>query len=150
MTPALRIATWATAAAVGGTGLVYAWMAYLMAPAAPDDLVNHPWQPDVLHLHVLAAPVWLVVLGALWQGHVLPKLRAGPPTRRRSGIALAVLAVVMAGSGYLLQTAVDDAVRSLWRSVHVASSLAWLLALGGHVLARVRAEAPARDVTCST
>jgi hypothetical protein len=145
MTPALRAATWSATAAVGVTGLVYGFMAYCL-PESPMDVVNHPWQPTMLHLHVLAAPMWLVVLGAVWYAHVLPKLRE--PARRRSGLALVALAVVMAGSAYLLQTAVEPSVRSLWKVTHVATSLAWLLVLAAHVLSRLPrgadAEPPAR------
>ena len=48
---------------VGGGGLVYAWMRYFVRPDDPFAVVNHPWQPDVQHLHVLAAP--LLVSGAV-------------------------------------------------------------------------------------
>jgi len=137
MTPALRLLTWSATAAVAVTGLVYAWMAYCLSPADPMDLANHPWQGTTLHLHVLAAPVWLVVFGALWHAHVWPKLRGAGLARRRSGIALAVLAIVMAASGYLLQTAVDETLRSLWLVTHVTTSLLWLLVLLWHVVTRL-------------
>jgi hypothetical protein len=75
MTPALRAATWSATAAVATTGLVYGFMAYCL-PESPMDVVNHPWQPTMLHLHVLAAPMWLVVLGAVWYAHVLPSVRS--------------------------------------------------------------------------
>lgn len=135
MTPALRFATWSTTAAVAVTGLVHGCMAYCLSPEDPNDLVNHPWQPTMLHLHVLAAPVWLVAFGAVWHAHVWPKLRE--PARRRSGIALVVLGVVMAASGYLLQTAVEPWVRSLWVVTHVSTSIAWLVVLAVHVLSRL-------------
>jgi hypothetical protein len=80
-----------------------------------------------------------VVFGALWHAHVLPKLRE--PVRRRTGLVLAALAVVMAASGYLLQTAVEPWVRSLWLITHVATSLAWLLVFAAHVLSRLPREA---------
>src|SRR5262245_22744508 len=104
VTPALRVATWSTAAAVCVTGLVYGWMLYCVSPEDPMDLANHPWQPTMLYLHVLAAPVWLVVFGVLWQAHALPKLQSPEAARRRSGITLIVLSIAMAASGYLLQT----------------------------------------------
>ncbi|HEX6812826.1 MAG TPA: hypothetical protein VF384_14465 [Planctomycetota bacterium] len=135
MTPALRAATWSSTAAVAATGLVYGWMAYLMSPENPMDVVNHPWQPTLQYLHVLAAPVWLVVFGALWHAHVLPNL--GAPARRRSGLVLVALAILMAASGYLLQTAVEPWVRRLWIVTHVATSLAWLLVLAVHVMTRL-------------
>jgi len=135
MTPALRVATWSTTAAAGVTGLVCAWMLYCASPENPMDLV-HPWQPTMFYLHVLAAPVWLVVFGVLWQAHALPKLQSREVARRRSGIWLLVLSVAMAASGYLRQVSVEDWARSLWGVTHVATSLVWLLALAIHVLLR--------------
>ncbi|HYH44472.1 MAG TPA: hypothetical protein VEG34_02210, partial [Thermoanaerobaculia bacterium] len=42
---------------VGGTGLVYAWMLYLLPADDPFSTLHHRWQPDVQHLHVLTAPL---------------------------------------------------------------------------------------------
>jgi hypothetical protein len=139
VTPVQRWLAWGSSAAVAGTGLVQAWMLWLVSPADPMDLVNHPWQPTVRELHVLAGPLWLVVFGALWQGHAAAKLRAGAPVRRRSGLAVIVLAAPMAASGYLLQVAVDDVWRTLWCVVHVGSSLAWIAGFVLHGIPRRRA-----------
>ena len=52
-----RLPAWISHAAtllVGGTGLVYAWMRYLVHPADPFAVVNHPLQPLAQHLHILA------------------------------------------------------------------------------------------------
>ena len=136
MTPALRMVTWSTTAAVAVTGLVYGGMLYCLSPENPNDLVNHAWQPAMQYLHVLAAPVWLVAFGVLWHAHVLPKLQSREAARWRSGIALLVLSVAMAASGYLLQTSVEPWVRSLWVVAHVSTSIAWLAVLAVHVLAR--------------
>ena len=99
MTPSLRMVTWSTTAAVAVTGLVYGGMLYCLSPEDPNDLVNHAWQPAMQYLHVLAAPVWLVAFGVLWHAHVLPKLQSREAARWRSGIALLVLSVAMAGRG---------------------------------------------------
>lgn len=138
MSPALRWATWVTTVPMVVTGALYAWMAYALEPADPLDVVNHPWQPTVLHLHVLVAPAWLVVLGMLWSSHVVPKLQSQAKPRRRSGLAVLGLALPMLASGYLLQTAVDDGWRTNWRVVHVVVSAAWTGAFGGHVWLRLR------------
>jgi len=42
---------------VAGTGVVYAGMRYLLAPADPFAVVNHPLPPTIQHLHVLVAPL---------------------------------------------------------------------------------------------
>jgi hypothetical protein len=132
----MRWLTWTTTAAVVATGAVFAWMAYAMSAEDPLAAVNHSWQPSVLQLHVLVAVPWLVVFGAVLQAHVLPKLRTRAPARRRSGIALTTTAIVMAASGYLLQTAVDDGWRSAFCAAHLAASVGFTVLLLLHVSRR--------------
>ena len=117
--------------AVCGTGLVYAWMRYLVAPADEWAVVNHPWQPLVQHLHVLSAPLLVFAIGLIWSVHALAKLRNGRRSRT-SGLGLMALFLPMAASGYLLQVAVDPGWRRTWIWVHVASSLLWVAAFAVH------------------
>ncbi|HXO18770.1 MAG TPA: hypothetical protein VOA87_02470, partial [Thermoanaerobaculia bacterium] len=75
-----RLEAWTVHAAtilVGSTGLVYAWMRYLLAPADPFAVVNHPLQPLVQHLHVLAAPLLVFAVGLIWRRHVWAGWRLG-------------------------------------------------------------------------
>lgn len=117
--------------AVCGTGLVYAWMRYLVEPADEWAVVNHPWQPHIQHLHVLAAPLLVFALGLIWSAHVLGKLENGRKNRV-VGIGLTALFLPMAASGYLLQVAVDPVWRRTWVWVHVVSSLLWVAAFVVH------------------
>ncbi len=119
--------------AVAGTGLVYAWMRYLVAPADEWAVVNHPWQPLVQHLHVLAAPLLVFAIGLIWSVHVLGKLQNGHRVRA-SGLGLMALFLPMVASGYLLQVAVDPGWRQTWIWIHVASSLLWVAAFAFHKL----------------
>lgn len=124
--------------AVVGTGLVYAWMRYLVTPTDEWAVVNHPWQPLLQHLHVLAAPLLVFAVGLIWSGHVAAKYRNGR-SNRAAGIGLAALFLPMAASGYLVQVAVDERWRERWIWVHVAVSLVWVLTFVVHqVQARVR------------
>ena len=116
---------------VGGTGLVYAAMRYLMNAADEWSVVNHPWQPHVQHLHVLAAPLLVFAVGLIWSRHVSAKYRNGGQGRF-AGIGLVVALVPMAASGYLIQVTVDPFWRTVWIVVHVASSLVWLGTLALH------------------
>jgi hypothetical protein len=116
---------------VGGTGLVYAAMRYLMTPVDEWSVVNHPWQPHVQHLHVLAAPMLVFAAGLIWSRHVSLKYRNGGQGRF-TGIGLVVSLVPMAASGYLIQVAVDPMWRTAWIVVHVASSLMWMVVLAVH------------------
>jgi hypothetical protein len=113
--------------AVAGTGLVYAWMRYLVEPTDEWAVVNHPWQPHLQHLHVLAAPLLVFALGLIWSAHVIAKLKNGSKNRV-VGIGLTTLFLPMASSGYLLQVAVDPGWRTTWIWVHVVSSMAWFVA----------------------
>jgi hypothetical protein len=117
---------------VGGTGLVYAWMLYLVKSKDPYAVVNHPLQPQVQHLHVLAAPLLVFAAGLIWQRHVLFQWRRGVRARRRSGLTLASLLAPMIASGYLIQIAVDDGWRKVWVGVHLAASGLWLAGYLAH------------------
>ncbi len=117
--------------AVCGTGLVYAWMRYLVEPADEWAVVNHPWQPLVQHLHVLSAPLLVFAIGVIWSVHAIAKLRNGR-RGRTSGLGLLALFLPMVASGYLLQVAVDPGWRRTWIWVHVASSLLWVAAFAIH------------------
>lgn len=117
--------------AVCGTGLVYAWMRYLVEPADEWAVVNHPWQPHLQHLHVLLAPLLVFAVGLIWSAHVLGKLKNGR-TNRTAGIGLMALFLPMAASGYLIQVAVDPGLRRTWVWVHIASSLLWIAAFVVH------------------
>jgi hypothetical protein len=112
---------------VGGTGLVYAWMLYLLSPVDELSVVNHPWQPDVQHLHVLAAPLLVFAAGLIWRRHVWNCWRLGVKDRHRSGVALALTLAPMTVSGYLLQTSVGETWRQVWLAVHLITSGLWIL-----------------------
>jgi hypothetical protein len=112
---------------VGGTGLVYAWMLYLVKPTDPYAVVNHPWQPQAQHLHILVAPLLVFAAGLVWQRHVWWQWKRGLAERRRSGLSLISLLAPMIVSGYLIQTSVDPRWRRIWVGVHLATSLLWLL-----------------------
>jgi hypothetical protein len=125
---------------VSGTGLVYAWMRYLVAPADEWAVVNHPWQPLVQHLHVLSAPLLVFAIGLIWSVHAIAKLRNGR-RGRASGLGLMALFLPMAASGYLLQVAVDPEWRRRWIVIHIVSSLLWVGALVVHQVRALRSKA---------
>ena len=124
---------------VAGTGLVYAWMLYLVTPADPYAVVHHPLQPLVQHLHVLAAPLLVFAIGAIWGEHVWAHWRRGNPKRRRTGLVLLAGLVPMGMSGYLLQTAVDESWRRAWVVVHLATSALFVLGYVGHSISALLA-----------
>jgi len=126
-------------ALVGGTGLVYAWMRYLLKPAGEFAIVNHPWQPFVQHAHIWAAPLLVLAIGHVSYHHAIVYWRSGTVSGRRSGIAMLALALPMIFSGYFLQTSVDETWRLVWIVVHVATSTIWLAGFVAHLVSHVRA-----------
>jgi hypothetical protein len=111
---------------VGGTGLVYAWMLYFVHPTDPYAVINHPWQPQVQHLHILVAPLLVFVVGLVWQRHVWSHWSRGVSKGRRTGLSMALTLVPMVVSGYLIQTAVDADWRKAWVVVHLIASGLWV------------------------
>jgi hypothetical protein len=96
-------------------------MKYLLPePDDPFTLVNHPWQPFALHLHVLAGPLFLLAVGMILRGHILARLvqRRRRPGRW-SGLLAAGLLPPMVGSGYLLQTVTAEEWRRVLLLVHL-------------------------------
>lgn len=131
----LNVASLLTAA----TGLVYAWMKYLMKPADPFSVVNHPWQPTLLSAHVLVAPLLLFGAGLITREHILGRYR-DPRARkgRRTGVVAALALAPMVGSGYLLQAITSDAGRRVTGLIHLASGLLFLVAYGLHLALAAR------------
>lgn len=119
---------------VGGTGLVYAWMRYLCAPADELALVNHPLEPAIQHLHLWLAPLLVFAVGLVWGAHVWPRVRSGFPARRRTGLVLWALFGPMVLSGVWVQLAQAELARTLAVWSHALSGAAWCLAYGVHLL----------------
>ena len=123
MNPKLARALHAATLLVAGSGLVYAWMLYLLEPADEFALWNHPSQGLLQRVHIVAAPLLVVAGGAAWLVLVWPRLTSRSRARRRTGLVLAWSFAPMTLSGYLLQTATGEGERSAWLAAHLASSL---------------------------
>ncbi len=130
------------------TGLVYAWMRYLMKPQDPFSVVNHPLEPHFLSTHILVAPLLLVGFGIILHGHILFKIAAGARPARKSGLILIPLFALMAISGYLLQVIISD-FRKVFMWIHLGTGTLWSLFYLCHQIAsyaqrRVRQNGSAR------
>ena len=124
------------ALAVGITGLVYGWMRYLLEPVDEYALVNHPAEPLWKDFHVLGAPLLLFACALIWRAHVWARIRSGYPSRRPTGILLAVLLLPMVASGYLLQTRFGEPFRTGWIWIHGVTSTVWIVTYLVHQLSR--------------
>jgi hypothetical protein len=115
MTRAEKITVWGSTAVMTITGVAIAWMEYVLEPADAFAVVNHPWQPVLLKVHILSAPVMVFGIGMIFLRHIWPHFRTGLKKGRRSGIWSMVLTIPMIVTGYALQ---------------VMSNVGWLTTLG--------------------
>jgi hypothetical protein len=92
-----------SSAATAVTGVVYGWMRYLLEPADPWAVINHPLEPWVLKAHILVAPLLVFAFGVIAVDHVWKHFRCRVPMGRRSGISAALFFAPMVVTGYLIQ-----------------------------------------------
>ena len=103
------------------TGVIYFWMEYLLEQDDPFSVINHPLQPLVLNVHILAAPLLLLVFGIIYKPHVLKKLNSRASENRRSGWIVLLACLPMAVSGYLLQILLDPLLLQVSLVIHLVS-----------------------------
>lgn len=138
MTSGARWSVHLAALAVGGTGLVYGWMRYLLDPVDEFALVNHPLQPSVQHLHLLLAPLLVFACALIWSDHVWRRVRSGHRPRRPTGLVLFALFFPMVLSGAWVQVASGELGHTLAVWVHAGSGAAWCLVYAVHLLSGAR------------
>lgn len=130
---------------VSVTGVLYGVMRYLLDPVDPFSVVNHPWQGDVQHLHILVAPLLVFAVGLIWRRHILLHWQDGVKTGRRSGVEVILTTTPMVASGYLIQTTVTDSGRLAWIIIHCTTSGLWVAGYLIHQIASRRGKRQARD-----
>lgn len=117
---------------VGGTGVVYGILRYLLMREGEYGPEAHPAQPLWQHVHLLAAPALVLMAGVFWASHVQPYLSGAVKEGRRTGLAMAWLGLPMVFSGYAIQATIQDAWRVAWIVLHVATGLLWIAFFGMH------------------
>jgi len=135
----------AAALAAALTGGLYGWFRYFgqrMGDFGPEP---SPWQGIWHHLHVLAAPLLLFMLGVVLRGHLLPKLRAGAREGRRTGLTLGLLVAPMVLSGYGIQVVTEARWHVALAWIHGLSSLLFVSAYLVHLIAIWRYRRLAED-----
>ena len=121
-------------AVVAATGCAYLYMKYGMTTDDPFAIVNHPWEPAMLSLHVVAAPFFVAFFGMLFRSHSFGKLRSRNPANRRTGWTALLSFSAMALSGYLIQVATTPALITFFIWTHVAASVAFVVGYGIHLV----------------
>ncbi|MFQ6045552.1 MAG: hypothetical protein ACE5PT_04215 [Gemmatimonadales bacterium] len=125
---------WITTLLTTVTGLVYMWMKYFIEPTDAWSVVNHPWQPLVLKLHIVVAPFMVFALGMVTVGHVWRHYRNGLRPGRRSGIVTALAALPMIVSGYLIQAITHMGLLRAMVVAHIGVGILYVVGLGVHQL----------------
>lgn len=145
MTRFEKITVYSSTITVAVTGFVYAGMKYLMQPADEWAIVNHPLQPWVLKVHILAAPVMVFAIGLIAARHILPHLRARIPGMRglRTGISSALIVIPMILSGYLLQAVTTQRALTVLGYIHLAAGTLYAASAIGHAVSARRRRRPA-------
>jgi hypothetical protein len=117
------------------SGVVYGVLKYFVTSPDPDSRLGHPWQPAVLAVHVLTAPVAVFGLGLLFRRHALARLSSGEPERRPTGTVMTLLAIPLALSGYVLQILTGDAAKRWTGWGHAVLGLVYAVGYAMHPLA---------------
>lgn len=123
-----RWSLWTSGFVVSVTGLGLLWTKYLLESEDPWSAINHPAQPWLLKAHILAAPLFIFVLGLVTTRHIWPHLRAGLRSGRGSGIFTALVITPAVLSGYLIQTIIEPTWLAGAVIVHIVTGT--LLAFG--------------------
>jgi hypothetical protein len=132
------------------SGGVYFFMKYLLQTDDPFAVVNHPWQPSILAVHILAAPLGVLMFGMLLRSHVLKKLVSSPhPAGRKSGWTALIGFAAMALSGYLLQVVSSPRSIRVVMVTHVATSVVFLAGYIVHLVLRLLHSPQTSSVECA-
>ena len=119
---------------VAVTGVGYFFMKYAMTTDDPFALINHPWQPAMLSLHVVAAPFFIAFFGMLFRSHTVRKLLSPNRANRRTGWTSLLSFSAMAVSGYLIQVASNPALITVLIWTHIATSTLFVIGYGVHLV----------------
>ena len=123
---------------VAASGFVYIWMKYFVESDDAFAVVNHPWQPATLDVHILASPVFVLIFGIILNSHVMKKLRATGVPNQKSGLTSLAMFAGMVVSGYLLQVASSEAWLQALVAVHLTTGAVFTLVYGAHLVISAR------------
>ena len=130
-----RVMLWGSALLVGGSGTWLGVMKYLMTTDDPYAVINHPWQPMMLKIHIVSAPLMVFAVGIVFAEHIWKPWRAGLARGRWSGVWTLSTLVPMVFSGYLIQSVTHDSWLNSMIVVHLITGFAYLLGFFGHQIA---------------
>jgi len=124
------------------SGFAYLWMKYAIENNDPFSVVNLPWQPLMLNLHVLVAPVLVFVTGMIAHSHIEKKLKSRVRTNRRTGIVSMATLPIMIASGYALQVVTAALLGQVVLILHIGSSSVFAVTYVVHLVNGFRNKRP--------
>ena len=135
-----RVMLWGSTAAIALSGVVYAVMKYFMSTDDPYAVVNHPLQPLVLKIHIVAAPLFVFAVGAVFVRHIWKQWRSGVAQGRSSGLWLMLTIFPMVLSGYLIQTVTTESLLFWLVAIHLITGTIYIAGYAIHqvVIPRVQ------------
>lgn len=139
-----RLEKWSvlsTSVATAVTGVGYFGIKYLLEPAEPWAVINHPLQPWLLKAHILVAPFLVFSVGMITLRHVWRHFQSRTPWGRRSGILAALALAPMIVSGYLIQAVTHAGWLTVTAWAHIGFGAAYALGAALHWPALRRARA---------
>jgi len=125
---------WGSTFAVAASGLGFAWAKYLVKTDDPFAVVNHPWQPLFLKIHILSAPLLVFAFGFVFSRHVVRQWQSQQNRGKRSGLGIVSILAPLILSGYLIQTATDETLLTWFVAVHLVTGVVYLVMMPIHQL----------------
>jgi hypothetical protein len=135
MTRFERWSVWSSSVLTFVTGVIYLWLKYGLETDDPFAVINHPWQPVVLKIHILVAPLLVFSVGMVALRHVWRHLQSGSREGRRSGLISLVTLGPMIATGYLIQAITDEGWLRAMVWSHIGLGLLYGLGLLAHQFA---------------
>ena len=123
---------------LAGSGIVFFTMKYMVTTDDPFAVVNHPLQPLMLDLHLVAAPAIIFLFGLMFESHIQKKLQSSARMNRKSGIIAAITFAAMTVSGYALQVSAMETLSRAALILHLISSGVFVLSYAAHQVVNFR------------
>lgn len=107
-------------------GVIYGVYKYFFQIETEYGIRPHPIQDIWLALHIMLSPLLVFAFGLLWKNHIV-LMYHNSLIKRRSGLSLVVLMILMIFSGYLLQIIYEQEAQKITAYVHIAVSAVFSL-----------------------
>lgn len=114
-------------------GAVYGIYKYFFTIQTDYGVRPHPSQEVWQTVHILLSPLLIFAFGLLWQNHIV-RMYENAIIKRKSGISLVVLMIVMIFSGYLVQVVYQKELQEYSAYLHIGVSIIFTLAYVIHHL----------------